>query len=405
MIDIGTTTKYSVLIPTRNRKEYLPYAIDSVLSQRRDDIELIISNNHSSDGTSDYLDNLSDSRLKIVMPSRIMSMSGHYEFILNQASGDWVTILGDDDAVMPYFFERLDSIIDRYPRSSIIKSQRAYYFWEGCEDLYGECVFSYRTGKKIKSCSTKRELLWGLAGLKSCFELPHIYTSCVVKKSLVTEIKDKSGGVFYHSIIPDVYSAVALSLLENSYLWVEEPLFWTGTSIKSMSRSDHIYRDSELQSNSLINYDDSDRGIKLHFDISQEIHSARFESFYLYEALRQCPFASTKWTGKIVKLIVYASLRLQSGKKGFFRDITSKIKLNKTISLEIKRNGFSEISVIFVLIMLRIIDAMHKIVLLPNRVKQKIVRLKHKNTIGSNVRRDYPNIKEASNAVLMLIGK
>ncbi|MGO9485931.1 MAG: glycosyltransferase family 2 protein [Rhodomicrobium sp.] len=47
--------KYSILIPTRNGLRYLPYAIESVLSQSSDEFELIVSDNHSSDGTAEYL--------------------------------------------------------------------------------------------------------------------------------------------------------------------------------------------------------------------------------------------------------------------------------------------------------------------------------------------------------------
>ena len=46
------TIKYSIIIPTRNKAEYLPYAIKSVLDSSRDDIEVIVSNNFSTDNTS-----------------------------------------------------------------------------------------------------------------------------------------------------------------------------------------------------------------------------------------------------------------------------------------------------------------------------------------------------------------
>ena len=99
--------KYSIVIPTRNRAEYLPYAIQSVLDAARNDVELIVSNNFSTDATPQTLSGIEDPRLRVISPNVSLPMAGHYEFAISHATGDWITILGDDDAVMPYFFESL----------------------------------------------------------------------------------------------------------------------------------------------------------------------------------------------------------------------------------------------------------------------------------------------------------
>ncbi len=44
----GKTPKLLVLIPKRNGMKYLPYAIDSILSQEFRDFELIVSDNYST---------------------------------------------------------------------------------------------------------------------------------------------------------------------------------------------------------------------------------------------------------------------------------------------------------------------------------------------------------------------
>lgn len=198
------TVKYSIVIPTRNRSQYILYAIKSVLKSTRNDIELIVSNNFSTDNTAEMIAKISDTRLKLVSPSVFLPMAGHYEFAIAQASGEWITIMGDDDAVMPYIFESLDEHIKKYPQIDIISSARSYYFWEGCEDIYGDTVVNYTASQKSKVCSTKKDLMYVIKGLKSCFDMPQIYTTCVVRSALYLQIKDKSGGLFYHSISPDI---------------------------------------------------------------------------------------------------------------------------------------------------------------------------------------------------------
>ena len=152
------TIKYSIIIPTRNRAEYLPYAIKSVINSPRLDIELIVSNNHSTDETREILTKIIDHRVKIIAPEISLSMAGHYEFAISHAKGEWITILGDDDAVMPHIFDSLDKYICQYPNIDIISSARAYYFWKGCEDLYGKSVVIYRSSPNIKIRSTKKDL-------------------------------------------------------------------------------------------------------------------------------------------------------------------------------------------------------------------------------------------------------
>lgn len=93
--------KISVCIPSRNALNYVRYAIESVLNQEYEDYELLVSDNHSNDGTWDYLKTLSHPKLRIMQPPKMCSMSGHYEWLLTQTKGDWVTIIGADDGMQP----------------------------------------------------------------------------------------------------------------------------------------------------------------------------------------------------------------------------------------------------------------------------------------------------------------
>lgn len=388
--------RYTIVIPTRNRAEYLPFAIESVLSNRRDDIELVVSDNYSADGTAAYLLGLSDHRIKVVRPPVEMPMSAHYEYALSQASGEWVSILGDDDAVMPYIFERLDAITGVDSSIDIISSERAYYFWPGCEDLYGDTVVSYRRGSKRQLRSTKGDLLFALAGLRSCFNLPQIYTTCIVKRVLVERIKNESGGCFYHSIIPDMYSVIALSMTSDKYLRIDEPLFWTGTSNKSMGRSDRIYKDTEL-----LGFSGEKAGanaLKLNADISQDLHSLGFSSLYLYEAILQCPLSRGMWRHSLVAAIVYASLMLSAGEVSISRGV-DRLTLLDQIKMEIKKNKIPFVYVISFVLAIRAVSIARWALRLSVRLQVKIRALFHVDHIFSTSRSDYPNILVASKAV------
>ena len=48
--------RYSIILPVKNVRPYIESVINSVLSQNYSDYELIISDNQSDDGTSEYVD-------------------------------------------------------------------------------------------------------------------------------------------------------------------------------------------------------------------------------------------------------------------------------------------------------------------------------------------------------------
>lgn len=391
------TIKYSIVIPTRNRAEYLSYAIQSVLESSRSDIELIVSNNFSTDETAEILSQIGDPRLRVISPSVSLPMAGHYEFAITQATGEWITILGDDDAVLPYIFERLDKYTEQYPKIDIISSSRAYYFWEGCEDLYGNTVIAYSSSPNSRVRSTKKDLHAVLKGFRSCFDMPQIYTSNIIKRSLYEEIKKQSGGCFYHSIIPDMYSVVALSLARDEYLRLDEPLFWVGTSNKSMSRSDRIYRDAELFSGDLsgkhvcVPRNISDK-------VSYQLHSSCFSPMYIYECLLQSPLNSQEHREKKVRADVLAAVLNDLEKRGK----AEREQLFKEIWEDAARQEISRSRIIMLAYLIWVSSVTVKFFAFPGRIIRWLGISLNTIRFSSTDRSIFPTILDASRKIMQL---
>ena len=389
--------KYSIVIPTRNRDMYVPYAIKSVLKSTRTDIELIVSDNFSTDNTAKILSDFSDPRLRVVRPDAELPMAGHYEFAISKATGEWITILGDDDAVMPYIFESLDKYILKYSDIDIISSARAYYFWAGCEDIYGDLVIAYSSKFKEKIRSTKHDLYKALLGLRDCFDMPQLYTTGIIKKSLYEEIKLKSSGFFYYSIIPDMYSAVAICLARNSYLRVEEPLFWTGTSNKSMSISNRIYLDAKYLTEKLTN---NVSGIpkKIADDISYYLHSNRFGCLYIYECLLQSPLTNKSFrVSHWLRTLVLAAVYNQSKKK----KIEERSTLIKEISFECKKYKISELKFKLISFIFFIISSIYYFFCVPQKIFKRLGVFGYLK-FHSRQRKSFLNILDASVMIIKL---
>jgi glycosyltransferase involved in cell wall biosynthesis len=90
-------TKFSVLVPTRDRVEYLRQAVESVLYQDYGDWEICIADNVSSDSTREWVEGLDDPRILYSRTEQLIPVTENWNRCLSMSSGDYVVMLGDDD--------------------------------------------------------------------------------------------------------------------------------------------------------------------------------------------------------------------------------------------------------------------------------------------------------------------
>ncbi len=114
--------RVQVVIPTYNRLAYLQCAIASVLSQTYADSVLHISDNASTDGTSEWLASLDDPR---VTHSRHASNVGWRENINScfdhiPSGTTYAVILHDDDFMHPRYLEDTVALLDANPRAGFV---------------------------------------------------------------------------------------------------------------------------------------------------------------------------------------------------------------------------------------------------------------------------------------------
>lgn len=98
--------KFSLVIPTKNRPDLLRLCLEAAMNGRHRDIEIIVSDNSSSEEfrklNAELVHSYSnDGRLMLVAPERMLSMPEHFEYALNFVSGDYVTFLTDKMVLLP----------------------------------------------------------------------------------------------------------------------------------------------------------------------------------------------------------------------------------------------------------------------------------------------------------------
>jgi glycosyltransferase involved in cell wall biosynthesis len=117
-----SSPKVSVGIPTFNRAHYLPDAMASVLAQTYADIELIVSDNASTDDTVHVLERIRDPRIRVQRNEANLGLVANFNRCLELARGEYVVILGSDDYWDPALLARLVPLLDENPQVLLVQS-------------------------------------------------------------------------------------------------------------------------------------------------------------------------------------------------------------------------------------------------------------------------------------------
>ncbi|KAB8320354.1 glycosyltransferase [Tolypothrix campylonemoides VB511288] len=106
-------TKISICIPTFNRVNLLPFAIQSVLQQTYQDFELIVCDDGSGDGTPELMSQYTDSRIKYIRHQQNIGKSNNMRSGFDAARGEYFIKFDDDDRLTPNFLTRTAAILDK----------------------------------------------------------------------------------------------------------------------------------------------------------------------------------------------------------------------------------------------------------------------------------------------------
>ena len=134
--------RFSVLLPTREGGSQLEACLRSVLDQGWSDLEVVVADNANTDETQAVLERFSgDPRLVVVRSEKVLSVAENWTRALEASSGDYVVLIGDDDMLLPSYFERVDTILRRAEDPDCLTCS-GYYFLTA--DATGEECGRYR---------------------------------------------------------------------------------------------------------------------------------------------------------------------------------------------------------------------------------------------------------------------
>jgi glycosyltransferase involved in cell wall biosynthesis len=225
----------SILVPTRNRIDYAFETTKQILSIEDNRIQLIIQDNSDETILFNKLEIYkNDKRLKYNYIKEQLSFVDNFSHAVANADGEYICAIGDDDGINPL----IGNIVEWAKANSISSVQyklKAIYVWPG-SGIYknsrmpdnGNMVVENVTAKVYKADTILDLKKLFLNGCQNYLKLNMVKLyHGIVKKECLDEIKAKTGN-YFNGLSPDIYSAVALSLVSKNNVFIDYPFTISG---------------------------------------------------------------------------------------------------------------------------------------------------------------------------------
>ena len=221
-----------IIIPTiPGREKYLHWALKSCMSDESN-VTVLVSSNGGGSGIRDVVNSFRSNRIRLVESETFLPMALHWEFACSHAIGDVVSIIGDDDAIVPGAIQKVIDLFDIYPLSECITHSPAHYYWPDYPVKYCSNKFTNPQCTGGVEEVNPNDVLKNVIEMKEWYgRLPYLYHG-FVKRDVLERIRLSEGAIFKR-IAPDIYSDFVLALHINSYLRTSYCLTVGGQGAKS----------------------------------------------------------------------------------------------------------------------------------------------------------------------------
>jgi len=238
--------RFTVIIPTKDRCDYLYHTLRTCSLQDYDNLEIVVSDDGSSDNTKEMVLEASrkDPRINYFSPSGNIGvgMRDNFEFALNQVNPGYVIALGGDDGLLPNGIVKMHEVLKETNQKMLSWPAPAYLYPKTRMET-AQLILHSRWGKPQggnRIIETKDFLNRQAKNLSyaSDIESPMFYVKGVVSTDLIEKVKQRSKeNRFYSCSTPDGYSGIVLAGEISTYAFSNEPFSIYGLSNSSQGMS------------------------------------------------------------------------------------------------------------------------------------------------------------------------
>ena len=231
----NNTPLFSVIIPTKDRADYLYHTLRTCALQDYENLEVIVSDDGSTDHTREVVEEAGrkDPRIRYVSPGAAVGMRDNFEFALDQVKPGYVMALGGDDGLLPYGIRGMRDVLDETGQEMLAWPAPIFSYAHAKMET-GQLIVHRQSGRRI--IQSKAFLAKQVKHLHYVDdpESPMFYVKGVTSTRLVEKVRSRSAdGRFYVCATPDGYSGIVLAGEVESYAFSGEPFSIFGTSPSS----------------------------------------------------------------------------------------------------------------------------------------------------------------------------
>jgi len=234
--------RFSIVMPTRNRAGYLGHAIQSALEQRFEDLEVVVSNNDSSDETREVVHCFDDPRLRYVETSSTLAMPDSWEFAMTHARGEYVTVLCDDDALTPSCCARADHHLRETPVELLYWRRFHYNLADWIEESKRNTVKLAPTTGEATLEATRPWLESWYRGCRYMLHAPMLFNGFFSRERL-EEIRERAGR-FFLGPAPDVGASLMMLGHTDQMLKIDHVMGLVGAGRQSIGANQDVGGDT-----------------------------------------------------------------------------------------------------------------------------------------------------------------
>lgn len=230
---------FTVIIPQKDRVEYLEHTLRTCMIQDYPNLEFIVADDCSEDGSVEMVKRLAqkDPRIKLIEHEHHVGMRDNFEEALAAVRPGYVMALGGDDGLVPGCFWKMYEIFKETGAKLLT--------WP----LH---IFRYADGERKRRLLIRKKEFEGVRMIKSSdylnkiakslnymtVDCPMFYVKGVASTELVERVKSRTHDhCFYYCPTPDGFSGIVLAGEVEEYAYYGTPLSINGSSPKSQGLS------------------------------------------------------------------------------------------------------------------------------------------------------------------------
>jgi glycosyltransferase involved in cell wall biosynthesis len=229
--------KFSIAIPNYNYGKYIVETIDSVRSQSIKDLEILVSDNASSDDSAELVRQLElqDHRVRLRVNRRNVGFFENLKLAAAPATGTWMNLLSSDDLMNDGALEKIAKLVDSEkltPQETIITS--AVDIVDGAslktdildfkkeKNLWGGAVLDAPMSELVGCDVWVIDAKILLARCLNKMRTPFAFCATVYPKEIYDAVEGYSHGGL---INPDKRFAWAILSRAKTVIYIDSPLF------------------------------------------------------------------------------------------------------------------------------------------------------------------------------------